>query len=101
METGLPEVQVLVYFHLLPHTPVPVPLPSPRQLANVSKYGGALSQSQVSVNQDWQLLERELWSPHVFSSEELQTDLFMRNLGTVEEQERRPGGVRYSVTEQF
>ena len=101
MHTGLPVVQVLVYLHLLPETPVSVPLPCARQLANVSQYGGALSQCQVSVNQHWELLERQLWSLHVFSSEELHIDLLVRNLGAVQEKEGRPGGVRYSVTEQF
>ena len=37
----------------------------------------------------------------MFSSEELHIDLLVWNLGTVEEEEGRPGGVRYSVTEQF
>ena len=85
MQAGLPEVQILVYLHLLPDTPVAVPLAGPGLLANVPQYGGALSQGQVSVNQHWQLLERQLWSLHVFSSEQLETDLFMGNLGTVQQ----------------
>ena len=40
-------------------------------------------------------------SRHEISPEQLDVDLFVRNLGGVEEKEGRPGGVRDSVTEQF
>merc|ERR1711973_253708 len=96
---GLPEVQVLVYLHLLPDTPSPVPSLSSWHLADVPQDARGLGHGEVSIHQHRQLLEGQLRSLPVLSSEQLEGDLLVRNPGAVEEKQRSSGGVRYSVAE--
>ena len=117
MEGGLPEVQELVYLHLLPDTPLPVPWLGPRQLPDVPQDAGGLGHGEVSIDQDRQLFEGQLRPLSVLSSaaeysvrtfekvrsspEELEGDLLVGDLSTVEEEQRSSGGVRYSVAKQL